>query len=241
MEVTGAPDLSAKNRMSYSRDLEDYSLSVFKEYEQAMQKKEVSSAELSYLLYNLARNSIDGPARQLEMLQGLNAGQKLQYWKCWLKPQCNLALARNLLSLPSEVAVNVRYWELVGEELKRYLKAGKKPTNLLYEFSLEFMHEILSKASSGEIDGKFFKIERSAFNGEVLIISGSEDVVFSPRLGKILSREYKSSRMALIKDGHRMLANQDYLKRLRKAFYLGGFESTEFKNVYHDEKQLNKE
>lgn len=239
LEVTGAPDLSSANNMSYARNLEDYDSNVLKEYELAIEKKPADSADLSYLLYNLARNSIDGPTKLLKMLQSLNNGKKFDYWKCWLKPQCNLALCNSLLSLPSAVAVKVRWWELVGEELRKYVKAGKRPVNLLSEFSIAILGEFLSRADTGEIDSKSFCIERAVFDGEVLVISGNEDIVFSPEIGKILASEYKHSKMALIKDGHRMLASQEYLKRLRKAFFMGGLKLTDFIKAYGEENQLN--
>ncbi|MBF0407587.1 MAG: hypothetical protein HQM10_09535 [Candidatus Riflebacteria bacterium] len=241
LEVTGAPDLSTLNKISYSRDLENYDSSVFREYEQVVEKKRANSAELSYLLYNLARISIDGPAKQLQMLQDLNAGKSMDYWKFWFNPQCNLMICKNLLSLPTGVAAKVRWWELVGGELRRYSKAGRKPINLLYEFSLEVLAEFISGGDSGEIESKCFRIERASYEGEILIISGNEDVVFSPEIGRILSKEYKNSKLASIKDGHRMLVSKEYLKQLRKTFFLGGFRSGDFLNAYRNEKQLNKE
>ncbi|MDD2717679.1 MAG: hypothetical protein PHW04_17460 [Candidatus Wallbacteria bacterium] len=241
LEVTGAPDLSLVNNLHYSRDLADLDQSVSGEFELAVKNKKAYPPEFSYLLYNLARTHVEGPKRQLELLQKLNSGKKFDYWKIWLNPQCNFMLASFLLSIPAEVSVKVRWFELTGMDLDKYLKSGKKPVNLLYEFSSAILQDFLAASQSGEIAVKNFEIQRSAYSGEVLIISGSEDVVFSPEIGKILAKEYKISKLALLKDGHRMLQHQDYLKQLRTAFYTAGFNSQEFRVLFDDPQQLNRE
>lgn len=239
LEVTGAPDLSLTKNISYSRDLDDYDPDIQKAFSQGVENQRAAPAALSYLLYNLARNSATGPQAMKEFLKKLNDGERAAYWKAWLVPQQNLALATFLLSLPSEVVVKVRMWELAGAALLEYAKSDRKPVNLLAEFSAEFLGEFLSKAEKGEIRPKSFSLDRSSFDGEVLVISGAEDIVFSPKIGQILAAEYKNSRLALLADGHRMLASQEYLPRLRTTFLLHGFSAGEFQDVFREKPQLN--
>lgn len=239
LEVTGAPDLSLVKNIPYSRDLDDYDPDIQKAFSKSVDNQRAAPATLAYLLYNLARNSATGPLAMKEFLKKLNNGERWACWKAWLVPQQNLPLAMFLLSIPSAIVVKVRMWELVGAELLEYAKSDRKPANLLTEFSAEFLKEFLSKAENGEIRPKSFHLDRSSFDGEILVISGAEDIVFSPKIGQILAAEYKNSRLALLADGHRMLASQEYLPRLRTTFLLHGFRDSEFQDVFREKPQLN--
>jgi pimeloyl-ACP methyl ester carboxylesterase len=240
LEVTGAPDLSKRNGWHYSRDFADFSPASSAELSTLPEKAVASRTNLTYLLYQLARTKEDGKALQLRILQDLREGKKRVYLEYLLRPQYNLPLARFLLSAPSGAAVKVRWYELTGYDLQHYGEREGEPTNLLCEFSKDILSNFLAAARMGEIAPKDFTIERGAFGGEVLVVSGSEDVVFSPQIGRAVAQAYPKGRWILLQDGHHMQHNQEYLTALHRAFLIGGFESEAFGALDRDPRVVEK-
>ncbi len=234
LEVTGAPDIARRNGWHYSRDFADFSPDGSVELEALLQENVASPANLSYVLYQVARTATDGKTSQFEILRGLRAGRKRTYLQFFLKPQYNLPLARFLLSAPAGAAVKVRWFELTGYDLQRYEGRAGQPMNLLCEFSKGILADFLAAARTGEVAPKEFLIQRASFGGDVLVISGSEDVVFSPQIGRALAQAYPNARWVLLRDGHHMQRNRQYLAALRRAFLTGGFESEEFRALHQD-------
>ncbi|EKD88085.1 MAG: hypothetical protein ACD_35C00063G0001, partial [uncultured bacterium] len=159
------------------------------------------------------------------MLQSVVSGSSTNYWKRWLSPQCNLFLCKMILSAPSEIIAKVRWWELVGTDLIRYRENPSDEVILLNEFSREVLADILQEHQKGNVIPKMFNISRASFQGEVLVVSGEKDVVFSPEIGRLISSEYPRSRFLLINDGHRMLEHQELMRNLRRTFFESGLNS----------------
>lgn len=241
LEVTGAPDLSKRNGWRYSRDFTDFNPEGAAIFVALPQKEVASPANLAYVLYQGARTKTDGKTSQLEILQDLRAGKRRGYLESFLRPEYNLPLVRFLLSAPSGAAVKVRWYELTGYDLQHYRGREGEPTNLLCEFSKAVLADFLAAAQTGEIAPKDFSIERSRFGGEVLVISGSQDVVFSPQIGRALAQAYPNERWILLQDGHHMQKNQEYVTALRRAFLIGGFASEDFRALDRDPRIVEKQ
>ena len=110
----------------------------------------------------------------------------------------------------------VRWFELVGYDLMKY--DSKKEYNLLYELSLKTISDILKYHKINNIPAKEFNINRSDFSGEVLILKGTEDIVFSDYINHKIEESYQNSKLLLFKDGHRMQNNTEKYIRIRIPF-----------------------
>ncbi len=234
LEVTGAPDLSRRRGISFIRDLRDYDPSVALEFELLMRKAFRSREELSYMLFNLGRMNMNGSKDLKNLLKDLNAGKTLQYSNNLLKPVFNLGSLVRRLSFPEKIGVKVRLYELFGEELRRYIKANRRPFNLVYEWTSFCLNDFLAAERTGQIERVTFLFNRSSFAGEALIIAGTEDVVFSPKVSELLFKEYKHCKVALLKDGHGLEKNEKLLSGLRSSFLRSGLDSVVFNRVLQD-------
>lgn len=236
--ATGAPDIAKENHWLYSPNFSDFNSEGAKILNSILGKRKVDLATLSYILYQAARDRPNARQAQVDILKSLDAHGSLL--KFGLKPQYNLSMAKFLMSTPSAACIKVRCYELVGYDLKRYKTRELKTLNLLYEFSAQYLSDFMEKEMAGEIHPKEFQLDRSRFTGEVLVMSGTEDVVFSVETGKAIAAAYPHAKFSLFEDGHRFLRNQRYYQSLRKAFLSGGFNSPEFQRLYNDPCQLNK-
>lgn len=236
--VTGAPDIAKAKNWLYSPDFVDFNKEGSKILQCILEKRDMNIGSLSYILYQVARTHSNAREAQLDILRSLEGNGSLL--KFLLKPQYNLSMAKFLMSTPSAASLKVRCYELTGYDLKNYKKANAQKLNLLYEFSEEYLSDFIEKDIAGEIHHKEFRLDRSHFQGEVLVMSGTEDVVFSVEIGRAIANAYPNAKFALFKDGHRFLGNQNYYLSLRKAFFLGGFPSPDFQILYNDPCQINK-
>lgn len=223
LQVTGAPDIAINNNVSYSPDFEQYN----PEGDRILRKispSEVELQRLSNILYQTARSSQNPKQNQINILNQVQDGASL--FSYYFKPQYNLSFLKNLLNSPSSVAAKVRYYELVGHDLKKYNQATNPKTNLLYEFSNILLWDFVEQEKAGAISPKKFEITRSDFEGQVLVLSGNQDVVFSVEIGQQISDKYNNSAFIQFDDNHKFtIGNQQFYIDLRNDFYLNGLNS----------------
>ena len=224
-----------KNNISYSNDLNNFNLSGEKTIINIIKnRKYINIASLSYLLYQTARGSENPISDQNKLIKKIDKSY-LNYIKKLLVPQNNLNLIKLMMKSPYAVASKVRWYELMRSDLKRYIKHKHSPINLLNEFSLEILSDFLKKEQNGIISYKDFDIDREKFTGEVLIICGSEDIVFSVDINRKIADSYKNSRIVLFNDGHRLLKEKEFYRNLRNSFLKYGFNSSEFEEKFKSE------
>jgi len=231
--VYGAPDISIAKGWRYSPDFKSFNPEGAKLMEAALKKGSYDTGDLSYILYQMARGSANAKKDQNAFLSKLMSGEFGIYLKTWIKPQYNSSILNIMMKSPASAAAKVRWYELVASDLKKYIADKSRNTNLLYEYSRTALADFIENDTGDNILTKNFKIDRAGFTGEVFVMSGSQDVVFSSEVGGAIAAGYPNSRLAVFDDCHRLVKAPDYYLKLRKAFFDGGFNSNEFQTLYN--------
>ncbi|MFT3920144.1 hypothetical protein [Cloacibacterium sp.] len=220
LESTGAPDISQKMHIQYSPNFKEFNPQANILLETILEKRKLNLASLSNILYQIGRNKTNPKTEQLKILQDLqNNGCFLSYQ---FKPMMNLSFLNYLIKSPKEIAPRVRWFELVGYDLLRY--NPKKGINLLYEISDKTLSDFVNHCKLNQYQPKKFSIKRN-FDGEVLIIKGTEDVVFGDSINKEIQKSYPNAKLIFFKDGHRMQENKNLYKKARLDFLQNGFKN----------------
>jgi len=227
LESTGAPDLAKKTNLKYSPDFKDFNPQAAQILDLLFDKKSVDKKTVSNILYQLGRTEKTPREAQLKLLENLDNGGNL--WSYKFKPIMNLSVLNYVIKSPNELAARVRWFELVGYDLMRY--DSEKETNLLYEISGEAVSDMLDYHKNNNKSAKEFIIERNKFSGEVLILKGTADVVFSDAINIEMQKSYPNSKLLFFNDGHRMQNDKEHYQKIRTIFLEKGFESAEFINL----------
>ncbi|MFC1742435.1 hypothetical protein ACFL35_00470 [Candidatus Riflebacteria bacterium] len=238
--VSGAPDLAIKAGLPNNHNFSDYNPEGAKLFESLRMEKKCKTAEVGWMLFQIGRSYQEPKKEQIKVLNYLMSSQYLKLLKYWLNPKFSLNFIACLFRSPNSSCVKVRWYELVRHDLKAYVKQNSNKINLLLEASKVILADFLKADLDEKLKPSSFQIDRSTFKGEVLVISGNKDVVFSSGIGRLIASSYPNSRFALFADGHRMHFNRKYHIELRKAFYSGGFESEKFNRLFNDKIQLNR-
>lgn len=233
LESTGAPDLAKRTNVKYSPDFRDFNPQAAQILESLLERKSVDKRTVCNILYQLGRTENSPREAQLKLLEDLQNGGNL--WSYKIKPITNLSVLNYAIKSPSELEARVRWFELVGYDLMSY--DSEKETNLLSEISVEAVSDLLEYFKNTNRSPKEFVIERGKFLGEVLIIKGTEDVVFSDAINVEIQRSYLNSKLLFFKDGHRMQNDKELYQKVRSAFLDKGFGSYEFMDLMksHDQ------
>ncbi|MBI1764871.1 MAG: hypothetical protein HYR56_25965 [Acidobacteria bacterium] len=217
LATTGAPDLAHARGWAYARDFAELNPALAATLNELWATTSVNQASLAYLLFQLGRTGQAGLTAQQRVIQGLHNGNSLLYAWYWLRPQLNWPLCQTLLSAPAADAAKVRMYELLGAELQ-----PAKPTGpLLYRWSREILADYLAQ----NIALPDLQLERRQFNGEVLVVAGWQDVVFSPAIGRVIAEAYPDGRFLAVRGGHRLELDADYHRALRAAFFQQGLHA----------------
>lgn len=227
LESTGAPDLAKKTNVKYSPDFRDFNPEAAQILESLLDKKSVDKKTICNILYQVGRTEKSPREAQLKLLENLQNGGNL--WSYKIKPIMNLSVLNYVIKSPSELEARVRWFELVGYDLMRY--DSEKDTNLLYEISGEAVSDLVDYLKKSNRSPKEFMIDRGKFTGEVLILKGTEDVVFSDAINEEIQRSYPNSKLLFFKDGHRMQNNKELYQKIRSTFLAKGFGSSDFMNL----------
>ncbi|NOU17471.1 MAG: hypothetical protein HOO91_07930 [Bacteroidales bacterium] len=224
LESTGAPDLAQQCGIKYSSNFEEFNPVGATILNDLLKQKSIDKQTICNILYQKGRTEKSPREAQLKMLKGLQNGGGLLKYK--FKPVTNLSVLSYMIKSPKEIAARVRWVELVGYDLLNY--DSQKEINLLYEFSTKAISDLLDYYKENKISAKTFDINRSNFKGEVLILKGTEDVVFSDKINLKIQQSYPNSKLLFFKDGHRMQNNVEKYILIRNSFLNEGFKSEKF-------------
>ncbi len=219
LESTGAPDLAKKMGQKYSPDFKDYNLPASRILDSVSFSNPVEKQRICNILYQTGRSERSPKDAQMKIVQGLRDGKSLLKYR--FTPITNISLLTYLVQSPKEIAVRIRWFELAGYDLLQY--NSRKETNLLYEFSLKAISDLIDYHRINKIPAKEFVINRDDFQGEVLILKGREDVVFSDTINIAMSKAYHNSRILFFNDGHRLQNDKEKYIQIRNSFLDSGF------------------
>jgi hypothetical protein len=111
----------------------------------------------------------------------------------------------------------------------------------MYEWTPGVLSEFLVALEAEAIQLPDFTLDRSTFLGEVFIMAGAADVVFSERIHRAIAGSYENALLAVFDEGHRFQKNRDYYLDLRRAFFRDGLESASFKTLFSNPRNRNAE
>lgn len=230
LESTGAPDIARDLQIRYSPNFKSFNPKGYAIFDSLMKKKAIDKKRMCNILYQKGRTEPQPIAAQLDILNRAAQGNRL--WSYQFTPITNLSLLDYMIKAPTEIAARIRWFELVGYDLMSY--NNKKETNLLYEISEKTISDVLEYHKIGKIPAKEFSLKRKPFTGEVLLLKGTEDVVFSDTINIHIQKAYRNAELLFFKDGHRMQNNKDFYQKIRNTFLNEGLKSDVFLNLIHD-------
>lgn len=219
LESTGAPDLSKKKGWKYSPDFAEFNPEAAAILSDYLDENVANKAFLCNILYQLGRTENKPRNAQLEIVKELQDGSWLLKYK--FKASTNLKILNYLIKAPKSIAARIRWFELVGHDLINY--DGKTETNLLYELSLVAISDVLNYFKNNDLTPREFSIKRD-FAGEVLILKGTEDVVFGDSISLELQKSYPNAKILFFNDGHKFQKNKTKYRQIRTEFLTNGFE-----------------
>jgi len=220
LESTGAPDLSKALGIKYSPDLKEFNPDVAASLEEILKAGSADRSAIANILYQLGRTSMTPRESQTQLLDELKKGSWMLRYR--LDPKYNLSVLNYLVKSPRTIAARVRWFELVGLDLLEY--DPEEGINLLYEISMVALSDFVERyRKSGQSPAGLY-VKRD-FLGEVLILKGTEDVVFGDEINRKLQQAYPNARLLFFKDGHRMQNDKEKYRKLRVSFFDKGFAS----------------
>lgn len=235
LESTGGVDIARGNGLRFTKN--------FKELNPAQAEMfagiKGGRAGLAFMLFKLAQENRDSaPLREsiLKSKTGFYTPGTWLYLKYLLRPGYNWPLIKLLIDSPSELAVRVRMYELLGADLKTYGGGSAADVNLMYEWCGVLLRDFQDAERSGEVSAAVPAVNRAAFSGEVLVFSGTMDHVFTQRMGRLVAGAYKRSAFASFEDIHRLGRYPDYYREFRQAFFAGGLSGA--RKYFSDARQL---
>ncbi|HEY6435258.1 MAG TPA: hypothetical protein VIY47_01595, partial [Ignavibacteriaceae bacterium] len=224
LESTGAPDLARILNTQYSPNFYEFNPTAAALLDSLLIKKPSDKLTVCNILYQKGRAEKSPKEEQLKVIEQILNGGSL--WKYKFKPITNISILNYMIKPPKEIAARVRWFELVGNDLMRY--DSQKEINLLYELSSKAVSDLTTFHKINNIPAKEFNINRSSFSGEVLILKGTEDVVFSDEINRAIQHNYPNAKLMLFKDGHRMQNDKEQYIKIRNSFLQEGFNAAIF-------------
>jgi len=245
IEASGAPDIAKENNISYCcnfyEQMETSNPETIKELNEILENKKVDRESLCFLMSKLPYFNINGKELRVKLIKEISENNLTSFNKYWWSLENNLYLTKLMMRLPMMEATKIRMFEILGEHLVDYQKNNAK-INLMFEWAKTLLKDYLDKSSEGVIQVPVINLlkERSKYTGEVLVLSGTEDQVFPPKLGEMTCKAYPKSKFALYKDTHAFIMDKQYYYNLRKVFFTQGLHSKELQDLLSDPRQLYK-
>ena len=218
---TGAPDLAREHGWDYARRFADFDSSAAADLGRVLRTRSVSPASLTYLLFQLGRERSEGRVAQRKVIRGLLGHNPFPYVWYWLHPSLSWLLSSIILDTPAGDAAKVRMYELLGADLQRYGTTSRPDASLMYTWTSKLLEEYLA----AEVAVPELRIDRSRYQGEVLVISGLDDVVFSPEIGEAIANAYPHGHFVVVRGGHRLEQDRGYHSAIRTAFFVRGLHA----------------
>ncbi|WP_296952980.1 hypothetical protein [uncultured Massilia sp.] len=235
LATTGAPDLARLGGRSFARRLDEFDPRTAA----ALARRGAAGGvapDLAYMLFQLGRQGAAGLARYADIVPDTGSAAPLAYAWHWLHPSLNWPLARSLMDAPAADAVKVRMVELMGADLKARAggsaggsagsssggnAGGSAGEPLPYAWSAQ----VLADFMAADAPLPDLRLDRARFRGEVLVVAGAQDVVFSPAIGAAIATAYPDGRFLLVRGGHRLERDPAYQHALRRAFFRHGLHA----------------
>jgi len=221
LATTGAPDLARQHGWTYARNLAEIDSQAAASLSEIAKLENGRRANLAYMVFQLARQGQSGLATLRKIVHEELTHNFLPYTLHDLHMSLRWALTRTLLSLPAADAVKVRMYELLGRDLQSMSSYGYDLP--LYVWSAEVLKNFLQEP----VSLPNLQLDRSRYQGEVLVIAGKDDVVFSPAIGNAIASAYSRSRLLLVRGGHQLELDPEYQRAVRRAFFLHGLHAGE--------------
>ena len=218
---TGAPDLAREQGWDYARRFAEFDSSSAADLGKVLRTRSISPASLTYLLFQLGREGKEGRVAQRKVIRGLLGHNPFPYVWYRLHPSLNWLLSSIVLDAPAADAARVRMYELLGADLQRYGTTSRPDVSLMYTWTSKLLEEYLA----AEVAVPELRIDHSRFQGEVLVISGLDDVVFSPEIGKAIAKAYPDGHFVVVRGGHRLEQDRGYHRAIRTAFFVLGLQA----------------
>lgn len=242
LEATGAPDIVVDNKIKdigspFTDLMKEKNPKTLKKLEDILANKKVDGAALCFMLYKIQLYDVDWENTCAKLIDEIADGNKWNYYKNLFNPEYNFSLSKFLMKFPMMDSTKVRIFEIVGEQLSKYLEMPGD-INVPFEWEKVMVQDYLDKAKAGVIDIPRINLteERKNYNGEVLLLIGDADNQFSVKAAEVIKKAYPKSKMVLVHDAHAMLANTKGYQNLRAAFFTKGLYTEELENVIKDEK-----
>jgi len=240
IESSGGQDLARVHNTTFMEYTYESNPSVANSYF-ALSQKGDATASLAFMLFKIGlEGDLNLQKRIINSKTDMFAlGDKFTYLKNWLTPTYNFPLIHLLLDAPRELEVKVRIYELMGMDIENYHPACAQEVYLGYEWAKVLLADFMKAHDEGKIQIMRFALNRSCYNGEVMVWSGTADQDFADQMGHWVSNSYPHSRLAVFDDVHHLQKYPDYYREFRKAFFTAGLNSTEVQVYFNDPRQLN--
>jgi pimeloyl-ACP methyl ester carboxylesterase len=240
IEASGGPDLAREHNTTSTKKTCESNPNVASSYF-ALSQKGDATASLAFMLYMIGQG---GDTKLQEKIVNSETsifalGDKFTYLKNWLTPSYNFPLICLLFDAPRELEVKVRLYELMADDLENYHPASSQEVCLGYEWTRVLLADFIKAHEDGKIPGTHINLNRSCYDGEVLVWSGTADQVFTVEMGQWLCDSYPHSRLAVFNDNHNFQKYQSYYREFRRAFFTAGLNSSETQVYFNDPRQLN--
>ena len=239
IEFSGAPDLAQQHNVTFASNLYESNPDAANAYF-ALSRNETRPS-LAYTMFKLGLHDDKDSQKRVVESQTEKAAfrDKYLYFKNWINPAYNFPLVNFIISIPSEVEVKVRIYELVGADLMEYNPTSPQEVNLMYEWTRIVIADFLKANAEGIISTPHFNLNRSTYTGEVMVWSGTGDQDFNRQMGQLISDSYPHSQQAIFNDAHKRDKYDEYYLNFRKAFFVTGLNSSETQSYYRDARQVN--
>ena len=242
IESTGAPDIAQKNNLTFAKNFYDSNPGAAEIYFKLMQENK-SNPSLAWMLFKIG---LEGDTQlQMDILKGknnfLDIKNQFLYIKNWFKFSQNFPLINLIMNSPQELEVKIRMWELVGNDLVRYSPTSAKEINLMYEPLKIFLSDFIKAYEKGEIETFWLDLDRSQYQGEVMVWANTGDQDFGPEIAQLISNAYPKSKLAIFEEkAHRVQKISSFQSDFIKSFFETGLYSTETQRYFEDKRQLNR-
>jgi len=240
IECSGCPDLARAHNTTFMKETYRSNESLANSYFALIQKGD-DSASLAFLLYKIGLAGDTDLQNQIVSSRTDNRSLKSQwaYLASWLSPSCNFPLVRRILDAPRELEVKVRLYELIGDDIESYHPSSAQEVCLGCEWAKVVLADFIKARKEGKIPAIKIRPNRSGYQGEVMIWSGTADQVFSEQMGQWLCQSYPHARLALFNDTHERRRDPDYRLEFRRNFFIHGLNSLQVQAHFDDPRQLN--
>lgn len=226
IESSSAPDLCSNNKISFARSFYSSNSKACALYYN-LYKENKTNATLAWMLMRIG---IDGDTSlQNEILTKESGIINFPKFKERFNISRNAALIKFIFSLPGEIELKVRIWELIGYDLINYNPKSETEVNLMYESMKVFLKDFMEAYKAGEISPTSFNINRSLFKGEVMVWSNIGDQDFGYYRPMLIRNAYPNSMLLCFNEqAHRLTLRTRYYTTLSDIFFKYGIHSYQF-------------